>query len=72
MAVSQKLLNDGETVVISTRTHPKALLAPLFWLALFVLVTRWFTRRPARTVWLPVVAIVWFVPDRRIEQRIGK
>lgn len=29
MAISQKLLNDGETVVISTRTHPKALLVPV-------------------------------------------
>jgi membrane protein YdbS with pleckstrin-like domain len=32
VSISQKLLNDGETVVINTRTHPKALLAPLFWL----------------------------------------
>lgn len=29
MAISQKLLSDGETVVVSTRTHAKALLAPL-------------------------------------------
>ncbi|MBC9735484.1 PH domain-containing protein [Nocardioides marmotae] len=29
MAISQKLLSDGETVVVSTRTHVKALLAPL-------------------------------------------
>jgi uncharacterized membrane protein YdbT with pleckstrin-like domain len=35
VAISQKLLNDGETVVISTRTHPKALLVPV--LALVVL-----------------------------------
>ena len=35
VAISQKLLNDGETVVISTRTHPKALLLPV--LALVVL-----------------------------------
>ena len=35
MAISQKLLNDGEAVVISTRTHPKALLVPV--LALVVL-----------------------------------
>ncbi|WP_180935835.1 PH domain-containing protein [Nocardioides ungokensis] len=35
MAISQKLLNDGESVVISTRTHPKALLLPV--LALVVL-----------------------------------
>ena len=38
-----------------------SVLLPLFWLVLFVLATRWFTRHPARAVWLPVVAIVvWF------------
>lgn len=35
MSISQKLLNPGESVVISTRTHPKALLLPV--LALVVL-----------------------------------
>lgn len=35
MVISQKLLNPGESIVISTRTHPKALLVPL--LALVVL-----------------------------------
>ena len=28
MAISQKLLTEGESVVIDTRTHPKALLGP--------------------------------------------
>ena len=38
-----------------------SVLLPLFWLVLFVLATRWFTRHPVRTIWLPVVAIaVWF------------
>lgn len=38
-----------------------SLLMPLFWLLLFVLATRWFSSRPVRTIWLPVVAIgVWF------------
>jgi uncharacterized membrane protein YdbT with pleckstrin-like domain len=35
VAISQKLLNPGEKIVVSTRTHPKALLVPL--LALIVL-----------------------------------
>lgn len=30
MAISQKLLNPGEKIVVSTRNHPKALLVPLF------------------------------------------
>lgn len=28
MTISQKLLNEGEHVVVSTRTHPKALIGP--------------------------------------------
>lgn len=28
MAISRKLLNEGENVVVSTRTHPKALILP--------------------------------------------
>ena len=38
VAISPKLLNDGESVVISTRTHPKALLLPLFALVLLLAV----------------------------------
>ena len=38
MAINPKLLNEGESVVISTRTHPKALLAPILWLILFLAV----------------------------------
>ncbi len=35
MAISKDLLNEGESIIISTRTHPKALLLPI--LALVVL-----------------------------------
>ena len=34
MAISSKLLNEGEYVVVSTRTHPKALLGPVLVLVL--------------------------------------
>ena len=34
MAISPKLLNDGESVIIDTRTHVKALLVPLLLLVL--------------------------------------
>ena len=38
-----------------------SVLLPLFWVALLVLATAWFTRHPVRSVWLPVVAVgVWF------------
>ena len=36
MAISPKLLNEGENVVVSTRTHPKALLLPILALVLFL------------------------------------
>ena len=36
MAISPKLLNEGENVVVSSRTHPKALLLPLFALVIFL------------------------------------
>jgi uncharacterized membrane protein YdbT with pleckstrin-like domain len=34
--ISPKLLNEGETIVVSTRTHPKALLLPILALVLFL------------------------------------
>jgi len=38
-----------------------SLLLPLVWLALFVLTSRWFTRRPVAVLALPVVAVaIWF------------
>ena len=38
-----------------------SLVLPLFWLALVVVATRWFTRRRRASILLPFVAIVvWF------------
>jgi hypothetical protein len=38
-----------------------SLVLPLFWLALLVVATRWFTRRPKASILLPVLAVaVWF------------
>ena len=36
MVISQKLLNPGEDVIVSTRTHPKALLLPLLTLVVLL------------------------------------
>ncbi|WP_372734207.1 PH domain-containing protein [Nocardioides sp.] len=66
MAISKDLLNEGESIVISTRTHPKALLLPL--LALVVLLaagvfvqTRVDQDIVTKVVWAFVaVGIVWF------------
>ena len=42
MAISRKLLNPGENVVIDTRTHPKALIWPLICLVLLLAVGNQF------------------------------
>lgn len=67
MAISSKLLNDGERVVVSTRTHPKALLGPLLALVLLLAVgvadqVLLGPHLLHLVVWVAVVvAIVWFV-----------
>lgn len=66
MALSQKLLNPGESVVIGTRTHPKALLLPLFALIIFlaggVAFQVFVDNSTARlVVWaIMAIGIVWF------------
>ncbi|NMM34181.1 MAG: PH domain-containing protein [Phycicoccus sp.] len=59
MAISQKLLSDGEHVVLSVRTHAKALIWPV---VLFILVvTSVLTvayRQPDNSVWGLVAAAV--------------
>jgi uncharacterized membrane protein YdbT with pleckstrin-like domain len=67
VAISQRLLNDGESVVVSTRTHPKALLGPLLWLVLALavaVVVDGLVDNGAVSLagWiLAAVVIVWFV-----------
>lgn len=67
MAINPKLLNDGESVVVSTRTHAKALLFPLFLLlvilALAILADRSFADgKLALAVWIVAgLLAVWFV-----------
>jgi len=66
VAISRKLLNPGEEVVVSTRTHPKALLWPV--LALVVLLAVAVAAQAAfqtglvhRIVWILVlVGILWW------------
>lgn len=65
MAISPKLLNDGERVVVSTRTHPKVLLLPLLVLLVVLAAAAWLTAQlsgaPAMLVWLlAAAAVVWF------------
>lgn len=41
MAISQKYLNEGERVLVSTRTHPKALFGPVLVLVATVALVLW-------------------------------
>lgn len=64
--MGSKLLNEGETVVLHTRTHVKALLLPLLALILLVVVGEaghlWLPRVASLVVWIIVaVGIVWYV-----------
>lgn len=61
MAISRKLLNDDESVVVSTRTHGKALLGPLLLLILIAAVAGvigTFAARAGRAEPL-LTAVIW-------------
>jgi uncharacterized membrane protein YdbT with pleckstrin-like domain len=70
--ISRRLLNEGERVVVSTRTHVKALLVPALWLILVAAVAGYvssFTGAAGRAqpllvavIWLvALVAVIWLV-----------
>ena len=67
MPISKELLNKGESVVVDTRTHPKALLLPILvlvvLLAIGVFVQRVIDQEIVTLVaWVIVaVGIVWYV-----------
>lgn len=63
MAISPKLLNEGEYVVVSTRTHPKVLVFPLLGLllALAVAVLLNTLGDGSETVWKVVHWIGWIL-----------
>ena len=66
MGISSKLLNEGETVVLSTRTHAKALLWPLVLLVVGLVIgvagQVYLPGIAALAVWILVaVGVVWWV-----------
>jgi uncharacterized membrane protein YdbT with pleckstrin-like domain len=67
VAISKNLLNEGETLVVDTRTHPKALLLPLLALVVFLAIgtfvqTQVDQREVDWVVWgLVVIGAIWFV-----------
>ncbi len=67
MSISRRLLNEGETVVVDTRTHVKALLWPLLCLVALLAVGTWAQATIDQgtvtlVVWaLVAIAALWFV-----------
>ena len=66
MAISPKLLTDGEEIVVDTRTHPKAIAAPLLLLVVVLFLAIWLDRQVDVTYssWLiyglaAVVVVIW-------------
>jgi uncharacterized membrane protein YdbT with pleckstrin-like domain len=66
VALSKDLLNEGETIVVDTRTHPKALLFPLLMLVVLLAIGTFVQQQVDQkevdwTVWaLVAVGIIWF------------
>jgi uncharacterized membrane protein YdbT with pleckstrin-like domain len=66
VAISRKLLTDGESVVVDTRTHPKALILPAVVLLLTLAVAIFLDQHVGNgvvslIVWiLALVVVVWF------------
>jgi uncharacterized membrane protein YdbT with pleckstrin-like domain len=64
--ISQKLLTDGESVVVDTRTHPKALILPMLILLVTLAVAIFLDKLVGNhvvslIVWiLAAVVVVWF------------
>jgi uncharacterized membrane protein YdbT with pleckstrin-like domain len=67
VAISQKLLTDGESVVVDTRTHPKALIVPGLVLVVALALAIFLDRKIGNgfvslLVWIvALVVIVWWV-----------
>ena len=58
MSINPKLLNDGERVLVSTRTHPKALIVPFLVTALSIGLGAWIAAVVDNTVVDIIVAVV--------------
>jgi uncharacterized membrane protein YdbT with pleckstrin-like domain len=67
VAISSKLLTDGESVVVDTRTHPKALILPGLVLVVTLAVAVFLDRKVSNgivslVIWiLALVVVVWWV-----------
>jgi uncharacterized membrane protein YdbT with pleckstrin-like domain len=70
VAISKNLLNEGESIVVDTRTHPKALLLPIFALVVFLAIGVFVQTQTDQgivhtVVWVLVgIGILWFFVRR--------
>ena len=70
MAISKNLLNEGESIVVDTRTHPKALLLPIFALVVFLAIGVFVQTQTDHGIvhtvaWVLVgIGILWFFVRR--------
>jgi len=67
VALSKNLLNEGESIVVDTRTHPKALLLPILALVVLLAIGVFVQQVVDKTivtevVWVIVlIGVIWFV-----------
>jgi membrane protein YdbS with pleckstrin-like domain len=61
VAFSRRLLNDGEHVVVSTRTHVKALLLPAVWLILLAGVAGYASSFATGNAKPLLLAVIWLI-----------
>jgi uncharacterized membrane protein YdbT with pleckstrin-like domain len=59
VAISRRLLNEGEHVVVSTRTHVKALLVPALWLIVIAGVAGYASSFPSGRARPLLLAVIW-------------
>jgi len=66
VAISKNLLNEGESIVVDTRTHPKALLLPILALVVLLAIAVFVQKAVdqgvvTKVVWgLAAIGIIWF------------
>jgi uncharacterized membrane protein YdbT with pleckstrin-like domain len=61
VAISGKLLNEGEYVVVSTRTHIKALLVPAIWLIVLAAAAGYASSFPRGNAKPLLITVIWAI-----------
>jgi uncharacterized membrane protein YdbT with pleckstrin-like domain len=73
VVISRKLLNEGEHVVLTTRTHVKALLVPAIWLILVAAVAGYVSTLTGSSSAKPMlILVVWLIALAVLIWLVGK